>query len=243
VKTTATPTVRLVGVARLLAGVAIAIAIPTFLVTDAVRSVTLNESLYVAEFARYHVGAVTGLSDAELRRVAGAFITYFQSDPQELRISVDTGSGLTPLFNDREVRHMEDVQQLIEKIFQLRIAALILFVLGAVAMMLTGPRAAARAFFRSTAIGGATSALLIGALAVAAAFDFDRLFLQFHFMSFSNDLWLLDPRRDRLIQLFPEGFFFDFAMRIGIQTVGVGLATLVASLGMLFTLGRRQTTQ
>ena len=231
------------GIARVVAGVAVAISIPTFLVTDAVRSVTLNQSLYVAEFARYRVGTVTGLSDDQLRRVADAFITYFQSDQQELRVTVDTGSGLTPLFNDREVQHMEDVQRLIQKIFALRIAALVLFVLGAVAMMLTGPRSAARAFFKSTAIGGAASALLIGALAVAAAFDFEQLFLQFHFMSFSNDLWLLDPRRDRLIQLFPEGFFFDFAMRIGIQTVGFGLATLVASLGMLFTLGRRQTTQ
>jgi len=243
VQTTAPSTASIVRAARLAAGTAIAVSIPLFLVTNAVRSVTLDRNLYVAEFARYRVDVVTGLSDTELRRVADAFITYFQSEPQELRVSVDTGSGLTPLFNDREVQHMVDVQRLIQGIFRLRTVGLVLFVLGAVAMILTGPRAAARPFFRATAIGGAASALLIGALAVTAAFDFDQLFMQFHFMSFSNDLWLLDPRRDRLIQLFPEGFFYDFAMRIGLQTVGLGLATLIASLGMLFTLGRRQTTQ
>jgi integral membrane protein (TIGR01906 family) len=231
-------------VARIVAGAAIAISIPVFLVSNAVRSVTLDQKLYVAEFNRYRVGAVTGLSDVELQRVASAFITYFQSEPQELHIYVDTSYGpMTPLFNDREVKHMEDVQLLIQGIFHLRDIALVVFVVGAVAMILTGPRSSVRSFFKATAIGGATSALLIGALAVAAAFDFDRLFMQFHFMSFSNDLWLLDPRRDRLIQLFPEGFFFDLAMRIGIQTVGFGLATLVASLGMLYTLGRRHTTQ
>jgi integral membrane protein (TIGR01906 family) len=231
--------------ARLLAGAAVAVSIPIFLVSNAVRSVTLDHDLYVSEFARYRVGAVTGLSDAELRHVASAFITYFQSEPQELRIYVDTSYGpLTPLFNEREIQHMEDVQELIQGIFQLRTFSFVVFVLGAIGMILSGPRTAARPLLKATAIGGGASALLIGALGLAAAFDFDRLFLQFHFMSFSNDLWLLDPRRDRLIQLFPAGFFFDLAMRIGVQTVGFGIAILVASLGLLLSLGfRRQTTQ
>jgi uncharacterized membrane protein len=33
-------------------------------------------------------------------------------------------------------------------------------------------------------------------------------------MSFSNDLWLLDPSKDYLIMMFPQGFFFDAAVFI-----------------------------
>ena len=55
---------------------------------------------------------------------------------------------------------------------------------------------------------------VIGVLGALAATDFSDLFIQFHLLSFSNDLWLLDPRTDNLIRLFPQEFFLDAAMRI-----------------------------
>jgi integral membrane protein (TIGR01906 family) len=239
---TAAPTPVAVSIVRVVAAVVIVLAVPLFLVTNAVRSVTLDDSLYMSEFAKYGVGRVTGLPEDELRRVARAFVDYFQADPGELRVTVQTFSGPASLFNDREIRHMVDVQALMQLVFRLRIIALVALVAGAITILATGPRDGAATIFKATAIGGVTAVLLIGALSVAAAFDFEQLFLQFHFMSFSNDLWLLDPRTDRLIQLFPQGFFFDLAMRIGIQTVGLGLATLIASLGIVYTLGGRQTS-
>ena len=39
-------------------------------------------------------------------------------------------------------------------------------------------------------------------------------FRYFHLISFTNDLWILDPRRDYLIMMFPQGFFFDSTMFI-----------------------------
>jgi integral membrane protein (TIGR01906 family) len=44
--------------------------------------------------------------------------------------------------------------------------------------------------------------------------DFGDAFVQFHLVAFSNDLWILDPTRDHLLMLFPEGFWFDATMRI-----------------------------
>ena len=52
-------------------------------------------------------------------------------------------------------------------------------------------------------------------------------------MSFSNDLWMLDPRRDHLIQLFPLEFFFDAALRIALLTVGLGGLVVAASIAAL----------
>ena len=62
---------------------------------------------------------------------------------------------------------------------------------------------------------------------------FSALFSQFHFLSFSNDLWMLDPRTDRLIQLFPLGFFFDAALRIAVQTVALGAVVFAVSMAGL----------
>jgi len=44
--------------------------------------------------------------------------------------------------------------------------------------------------------------------------DFDYLFLKFHFISFNNDLWLLNPDESLLINIFNENFFMKFFYKI-----------------------------
>ena len=56
--------------------------------------------------------------------------------------------------------------------------------------------------------------LLFGLLALFAALDFNTFWTNFHRVFFTNDLWLLDPRTDILIQMVPGQFFFDLVMRI-----------------------------
>jgi integral membrane protein (TIGR01906 family) len=56
------------------------------------------------------------------------------------------------------------------------------------------------------------------ALGLVIAFDFDQFFLQFHLLSFANDFWMLDPTRDYLIMLFPQGFWYDAALFCAIAT-------------------------
>ena len=46
--------------------------------------------------------------------------------------------------------------------------------------------------------------------------DFSKYFIIFHHIFFNNDLWILDPRTDMLINIVPEPFFMDTALRIAI---------------------------
>lgn len=215
--------------ARLAGTVLIVIAVPVLLVSFSVRSVAFSDSFYREEFARYRVGAVTGLDDRELARVADAFIGYFQSGPGRLDMQVDLPGGERPLFSEREIRHMEDVQALMERVLQAGGVSLIALLLGATAVVSAGPGTALPALLRAGALAGAVSAGLVGLLALGSVLDFGRLFVQFHHLTFSNDLWLLDPQRDRLIQLFPQGFFFDAAILIGLRAAGFGAVIGTAS--------------
>ena len=67
--------------------------------------------------------------------------------------------------------------------------------------------------------GGAVTLALVVVVGLAALVGFDRLFLAFHLISFTNDLWILDPRRDVLLMMFPQGFFFEATMWIVGSTV------------------------
>ena len=86
---------------------------------------------------------------------------------------------------------------------------------------------------------GLLIAAVIVALAIVALNGFDRAFEEFHVISFDNDLWKLNPRTDHLIQMFPEDFWFDASMFVGLLTlVEAGLLALVSGTYLFFS-GRR----
>ena len=80
---------------------------------------------------------------------------------------------------------------------------------------------------------------LTGMIGLFSLLGFDRLFLYFHLVSFSNDLWILDPSRDYLIAMFPQGFFFDATMLIaGLVVIqGLILAMLPRVLRLFWKIG------
>ena len=54
------------------------------------------------------------------------------------------------------------------------------------------------------------------------SWQLDAAFRQFHLIFFTNDLWQLS-NRDRLIQFFPQGFFFETTLLIGSTTIAFTL--------------------
>jgi integral membrane protein (TIGR01906 family) len=221
------------GLRRIAIGVASSVcvlAIPFVLVGYNLRGVALEQRYYLTEFARYRIGAQTGLGSDELRIVADAFIDYFQAPPGRMNLQIARGGTLQPLFNERELHHMEDVQGLIRGIFRIQELALGYIVL----YLLLGLAARRRAFLPLAAwvlaLGGGLTVALFVVLGGLALVDFSELFLQFHFVSFANDLWQLDPQRDYLIRLFPQEFFQDAALRIAALTMLQALAITTAGL-------------
>ncbi len=233
----ASPALRRVGIG-IASGLCV-LAFPLLLVGFNLRGVTLNERYYLTEFARYRIGAQTGLSDAELRRVADAFIDYFQGPPGRMNVQVVRDGALQPLFNDRELTHMEDVQALIQGVFRLQELALVYIVAYALAGALLGRQRFLPIAGRVLLFGGGFTLALFAVLGLLALTDFSELFLQFHMLSFANDLWQLDPRRDYLIRLFPQPFFEDAALRIAAQAIGQAALLAAAGVLTLWVSGRR----
>ncbi|MDD5289263.1 MAG: DUF1461 domain-containing protein [Dehalococcoidales bacterium] len=62
---------------------------------------------------------------------------------------------------------------------------------------------------RDTIIGSGLTLVLMCALGIVALLDFDSLFLQFHFIAFSNDFWSAEGN---MLLLFPGGFWYDAAI-------------------------------
>jgi integral membrane protein (TIGR01906 family) len=115
-------------------------------------------------------------------------------------------------FNQREIDHMLDVQNLfIGGRILTGISLLLFLIIGG--YFLVSPKSFKRDYFkimRNTIVFILLAAALILGL---AALDFNTAFTIFHQIFFTNDLWILSST-DMLIIMLPEVLFFRLALRI-----------------------------
>ena len=200
------------------------LCMPVLLLTASIACAANSLWLYERGFEKYNVGHTTGLADEELENAARGLISYFNSGEEYIDVTVMKDDQPLFLFNQREVIHLKDVKGLIHLDYWVLLGTLI-YVSGYALVSLLWRR---RRYWRNLALGvvygsGITLVLML-ALGLAALFDFEQLFLQFHLFSFANDLWLLDPSRDYLIMLFPQGFWYDTTISIALGTVVAAIA-------------------
>ena len=216
------------------------VALPIFLVLSNVRIAASELAVYGYAFDRYDAEAVTGVGRADLDRAARDIVLYFRDDRDLLDIRVAVEGREQALFTPREVLHMRDVKELMGRAFSAQELAL-LYVVGYVSVVYLWARERSmRHLARLVALGGGLTVAAFALVAAAVVAGFDDLFRQFHVVSFSNDLWKLDPDRDRLIQMFPRGFWFDATLGVGMLTIVEAALLAAAGAGYVFHVDRRR---
>ena len=211
---------------RWIAAAAFVIAVPLFLILGNVLEVAGDRDYYLREFVKYDVGRVTGLDQAQLAAVSDAFINYLRDPAAKLDVEVTIGGVRRPLFNAKEIHHMDDVQKLFKLVGDTRlVAGAVLLILPLVALGMAGAGILPRLGTLLT-VGGVLTVALLALAGLLSLVDFTEAFIKFHQLAFSNDDWMLDPRTDYLIMLYPEGFWLDATLRIAmlsaIEAVVIG---------------------
>lgn len=185
------------------------ICIPVFLITTDVRFAVNNMRLYDYGFNKYEVSAETGLTKEELTQTARELIKYFNSDEESVNIDI---------FTQREIDHLKDVKGLIQLVYRLQLVSLAYIVIYIIFNFILLRGALWRELARRLLWGSGATLVLLAVLGLIALVGFDELFLWFHLASFRNDLWLLYPG-DKLLQMFPEGFFNDATLFIAAAAI------------------------
>ena len=209
-------------------------AVPVFLIATNVRWVINAPVLYSYGFDRYEIPDRTGIRRSELLSAARQIRDYFSNTDEFIAVSVvRNGARVENLYNSREVLHMKDVKGLVRGVYRIQEATggyLAAFVVVGLAFW---RRSFLQRLARYAALGGGVTLGLVALVGVASLAGFDRLFTAFHVVSFSNDLWLLDPSKDFLIAMFPEAFFFDATLWIAGSTVVEALLLVAVPLALL----------
>ena len=215
---------------KVLAVVVFVLFVPLFLIAVNVRWVINAPALYSYGYDRYERQIRYYLDIERDEYISGGrqIRDYFNNDEEFLSMNVAIrGIRYANIYNEIEVIHMYDVKQLVRGVYRVSEftgAYLLGFVLVG---FFIWRREFLRPLGRFVVMGGAFTLGLVALVGVGSLGGFDRLFLLFHQISFTNDFWQLNPSRDYLIAMFPQGFFFDATILI-VGSIIVQAALLVA---------------
>lgn len=210
------------------------ISIPVLIISGTVGIYASSPSLYRYGFNKYEISAATGISTVQLDGVAQNMADYLNGKLTTPQMSVEVWGQPKLLYNQKELTHLEDVRYIISVFKMLQTAAILAFLAsGAAVFAMLG----IRRLLRGILAGAIVTVALMTLLTVWSLIDFYSLFYLFHIVSFSNELWLLDPSKDYLIMMFTESFFYDAAIMVTAtiiaEAVILGLAVLVIEKMML----------
>ncbi len=199
------------------------------------------------EYAKYNtpqnVNGEMSLTDAVY--VTEQMLEYCIGRLDTLEHTEATIDGVkSPFFTQRELAHLSDCRKLFSAAINFRIIAalVILALLVSIHALLKGrigdKLILRRSYFSLLAKGylKALAVILVLAVVIVAIgmSDFTFLFTKFHHLFFDNDLWILDPRVDNLINIMQEAVFEDAAKTIAL--LWLELSALLAFISGIYLL-------
>lgn len=167
-----------------------------------------HDYIYEYNLNFYPITERTSLEIEEIREINSQIKNYFFDETEFLEVSI---------FNEKEIYHMKDVKDIINNLFLYGKLSSVVFVIITL-ICVKKYKVRIYSVFKASSI--VYSAVLL-ALAIGFLISFNKLFIIFHEIAFSNDLWKLNINEDYLLMMYPENFFRDIALLILIFSISI----------------------
>jgi integral membrane protein (TIGR01906 family) len=193
--------------------VMLAFALGVCLLLTSAQVTAFDINAYEKAYDKYDLGKTTGLTKDDYIGISRGILGYLNDNTDSIYNSAKIFGSDRYLFNQKELTHMVDVKTLFQRGFLIRNLSVISLLTILAALFLTGGRSRKRV---GKALFNGSVALIVFCMLTLIAInsDFYNYFTLFHEMLFTNDLWLLNPETDLLINMYPLGFFQDIASRM-----------------------------
>jgi integral membrane protein (TIGR01906 family) len=202
------------------------LSVSVLIIASTVNVFVGSDDLYRWGFNKYQIAARTGINDEQLSEVAKSMAGYLAGSSKSPQLSVSINGQQRLLYNQKELVHLEDVRMIVWLFQLLQMISIAVFIIIGMVLYF---RKGTPLLLQGAKIGAAIVIGITGLLVVWSLIDFNSLFYLFHLISFSNDLWILDPTRDYLIMMFPQRFFYDSAIFMVISILVAAIILMIAS--------------
>ena len=153
-----------------------------------------------------------GLTTSDRKLHAGRTVNYLLSGVGIGYLAEQRFEDGTRLYNERELRHMRDVKEVVVRMLWVWRTAVSLVVVGGVVLMRHS--ATRPLLWDGLGTGAAIVVVLLLMLLAYALLNFNSFFTNFHEVLFEQGSWMFSYS-DTLIRLFPLRFWSDAVVIIG----------------------------
>lgn len=160
----------------------------------------MNNIFLTQEFYKQSIQKSSKMTKNEYLFYADQIIKYFFNNQGNVIIKDENGHNINDFFTEEETLHMIDVKKIMQFVLILLVLSFII-----IFALLKKIR------FRIITNALIASFALMSIIATILYFNFDKSFLIFHKILFRNQYWLLSEDT-MLIRMFPEGFFYYYAI-------------------------------
>lgn len=183
---------------------------------------------YQQEYEKYSVAEKLNMEMEDIMNVTEEMMAYLRGNRENLVVDTVVNGAEQEFFNESEISHMEDVQELFIAGIQGRIRCLILLAI-VIAVLLVSKVQWVKIFSKSYQYTVVGVGVLVGIVGALFATDFYKYFEIFHKIFFEVDTWIFDPNTSLMINMLPEGLFYDMTLRIVMIFLSSILATFIGA--------------
>ncbi|MDO4466695.1 MAG: TIGR01906 family membrane protein [Bacillota bacterium] len=184
------------------------------IVVFSISSIALKPSFYTSRYETYDFATTLGVSKEDLNESIVILLDYLKDTREDIHGTITLHGVKQETYNQREVDHMVDVKALYQNALKAGyISAVGVVLIGSYFLIKDKKKGLAflcQGFLLSLACL-LTFLIFIG---IWCMYDFTAFWTWFHTIFFRNDLWLLDPRTDFMINILPEFIFSDLVFSI-----------------------------
>lgn len=192
-----------------------------------IRVVAFSSGFYIGQYDKLNTAETMNLSEEDLQNATSVLLDYIKGDVDSIDLKVSLYNKQIEMFNQKEKDHMIDVKHLytIANTFMMSVFGLnLLFFIFNQLKKRTPNKHEKMGIIKDVYL---ILGLVFLGLSLFALTNFDLFWTTFHKVLFTNDLWLLDPRVDRMINMFPLPFFNAMVTKIIITFISLNIITSV----------------
>ena len=199
-------------IVHILAGIFCVISLLVVILISSVDIAVYGDMRYFQkEYRKYDVIKNVNMEEKELLFVTEEMMSYLKGKRDNLNIEAVIDGEQQEFFNEKEIAHMKDVRVLFWGGQWLRRIGVIICIINVIFLLFQSKIEFLLKCLRNGLISFIDfMAILVGIITT----NFTKYFVIFHKIFFSNNLWILNPETDRLINIVPEPFFIDTSIRI-----------------------------
>ena len=171
-----------------------------------------KESFFKEQYHKLQTHESMKMSEDDLMNATKILLDYTKDKQDNLELKVLVDNEEVEMFNQREKDHMIDVKNLYLNFNKLQYG---LYFFSFIVLIYGFVKDDLRNRIKPIILNSLKyMAVVLAFLIIYALIDFDSFWTNFHLLFFTNDLWLLDPRTDRMINMFPLEFFNAMIFKI-----------------------------